>query len=156
MRLYTRTGAAQVSVEGKVYTVGADGAFDFPPEVGAALHSFHVDGKPAWEDGAELAARLAAEQMEMLRDPATMLAELQKMTAGQGALTSLLAHALGVGKSTPEPEASQPVAPETSESASEPAPAGDEASESASQDAPPAKATRARKSAAAKASSAGE
>lgn len=112
MRLYTRTGATQVSAAGQVFTVDGNGAFEFPQELGAQMHSFHMDGKPAWEDDAERAARLAAEQMEKLRDPATMLAELQKMTAGQGALTSLLANALGAAQSAPAtPEAPAPEAP---------------------------------------------
>jgi hypothetical protein len=119
MRLYTRTGATQVSAGGNVYTADTDGAFEFPQDVGAEVHAFHVDGKPAWEDDAERAARLAAEQMEKLRDPATMLAELQKMTAGQGALTALLANALGAAAGSPAVSE----ADSSSEPPSEPAPA---------------------------------
>lgn len=117
MRLYTMTGATQVSAGGTVYTGDENGVFEFPQDVGAEQHSFHVNGKAAWEDDAERAARLAAEQMEKLRDPATMLAELQKMTAGQGALASLLANALGAAQAAPaQAETSVPEAP------SEPAP----------------------------------
>lgn len=101
MRLYTRTGATQVSAGGNVFTADENGAFEFPQDVGAEVRAFHVDGKPAWEDEAERGARLAAEQMERLRDPATLLAEVQKMGQSQGALTALLANALGVAPATP-------------------------------------------------------
>lgn len=110
MRLYTMTGATQVSAGGTVYAGDENGVFEFPQDVGAALHSFHVDGKPAWEDDAERAARITAEQMEIVRDPATTLAELQKMTA-------LLATALGASAATPA--ASETPAPEAP---SDPAP----------------------------------
>lgn len=101
MRLYTRTGATQVSAGGNVFTADENGAFEFPQDVGAEVRAFHVAGKPAWEDEAERGARLAAEQMERLRDPATLLAEVQKMGQSQGALTALLASALGVASATP-------------------------------------------------------
>lgn len=101
MRLYTTTGATQVDdPEFGTFKPDADGAFDgLPDAMYAKLH-----GRPGWENDAERVARVAAEQMEKLRDPATMLAELQKMSAGQGALTALLANALGVGKAV-EPSA---------------------------------------------------
>ena len=105
MRLYNTEGAAQVDdPEYGTFRPDASGAFDgLPDGMYAKLH-----GRPGWENEAQRAARLAAEQMEKLRDPATMLAELQKMTAGQGALASLLANALGVSKSA---EAEAPAAP---------------------------------------------
>lgn len=129
MRLYTRTGATQVSANGKVFTADENGAFEFPQDVGAEVRAFHVGGKPAWEDEAERGARLAAEQMERLRDPATLLAEVQKMGQSQGALTALLANALGVAPTT---AAEAPA----SESPADPAPP------------PVAKSSRSRKSAA--------
>lgn len=132
MRLYTRTGATQVSAGGNVFTADENGAFEFPQDVGAEVRAFHVGGKPAWEDEAERGARLAAEQMERLRDPATLLAEVQKMGQSQGALTALLASALGVAPATPT--AAEVAAPEATP---EPAPT------------PVAKSPRARKSAAA-------
>lgn len=112
MRLYTRTGATQVSAGGNVFTADENGVFEFPQDVGVEVHAFHVAGKPAWEDDAERAARLVAEQLEKVRDPATTLAELQKMTA-------LLAGALGGQQAAPVTPIA-PVAP--SEPPSAPAP----------------------------------
>lgn len=91
MRLYTRTGATQVDdpTHG-TFTVGPDGAFDFPDEVSDRLHSFHVAGSPAWESDAERAKRLLDEQMEKLRDPATLLATMQEMARGQRDLAAAL------------------------------------------------------------------
>jgi hypothetical protein len=105
MRLYNTEGATQVDdPDFGTFKPDANGAFDgLPDPMYAKLH-----GRPGWENEAERAARLAAEQMEKLRDPATMLAELQKMTAGQGALASLLATALGVGQAQ---SADAPTAP---------------------------------------------
>jgi len=130
MRLYSTTGATQVDdpVHG-TFKPDADGAFDgLPDAMYADLH-----GRPGWENDAERVARITAEQQEKLRDPATMLAELQKMNSGQGALTALLANALGLGKSAPEPTAPEPVeAPSGPTETDEPAP--DTAPDSAPQD----------------------
>ena len=110
MRLYTTTGAIKVDdPEYGTFTPNAEGAFDgLPDSMYAKLH-----GRPGWEDDAERVARLATEQMEKLRDPATMLAELQKMTANQSEFTSLLANALGMAKSA-DAEAPTPPAPAAS------------------------------------------
>lgn len=129
MRLYTLTGTTQVKdpVTGTVYEAGADGAFnDLPEDLGIYLHSFHANGKPAWEDDAERARRVQSEQLDKMRDPATLLAELQKMSANQGALASILAGALSaapqadttpapaaVASETPSVEAEAPVAKKT-------------------------------------------
>jgi hypothetical protein len=96
VRLYNTEGATQVDdPEYGTFKLDADGAFSgLPDGMYAKLH-----GRPGWENDAERAARLTAEQLEKLRDPATMLAELQKMTAGQGALTK------------PEPADTAPPAP---------------------------------------------
>lgn len=93
MRLYNTEGATQVDdPEYGTFSPDVNGAFDgLPDGMYAKLH-----GRPGWENEAERVARLAAEQLEKMRDPATMLAELQKMSSGQGALTALLAQALGV------------------------------------------------------------
>lgn len=109
MRLYTKTGATQVDdPEYGTFSPDVNGAFDgLPDGMYAKLH-----GRPGWENEAERVARLAAEQLEKMRDPATMLAELQKMSSGQGALTALLAQALGVA---PAAAAEVPVSSETPE-----------------------------------------
>lgn len=110
MRLYTTAGATQVDdPEFGTFKPDVDGAFDgLPDAMYAKLH-----GRPGWENDAERVARLTAEQMEKLRDPATMLAELQKMTASQGELTAILASAFAAAKAAPTTPAAaaSPVAP---------------------------------------------
>lgn len=139
MRLYNTEGATQVDdPEFGTFAPDANGAFDgLPDGMYAKLH-----GRPGWENEAERTARLAAEQLEKLRDPATMLAEMQKMTAGQGALAQLLASALGVAQA-PAPEAP----------ASDPTPTGDAGAtvtkDAEPEDKAPAKSSRASKKAAA-------
>lgn len=130
MRLYTLTGTTQVkdNSTGVVHVADADGAFELPEDFGNSLHSFHVGGKRAWEDEGERAKRIADEQLEKMRDPATLLAEIQRMSQNQGALAAVLAGALG---------ATAPVAP-----VSAPTPAAVAPAEVAK------KAPRARKSAA--------
>jgi hypothetical protein len=111
MRLYNTAGATQVDdPEFGTFKPDANGAFDgLPDPMYAKLH-----GRPGWESEAERAARLTAEQMEKLRDPATMLAELQKMTASQGELTSILANAFAAAQA-PAAAAEAQVTPPTPE-----------------------------------------
>ncbi len=96
MRLYTLTGAARVDDPQGTFLANPDGSFDFPNEVSDRLHSFHANGMKAWETDAERKVRLIAVEQERLRDPATMLAAMEKMGANQSALTAALAAALGV------------------------------------------------------------
>jgi hypothetical protein len=140
MRLYNTEGAAQVDdPEYGTFKPGESGAFDgLPDGMYAKLH-----GRPGWENEAERAARLTAEQMEKLRDPATMLAELQKMTANQSEFTSLLANALGMAKSA-DAEALTPPAPAAST-----APAATTPDETPTSTPAPVKPTRTSKKAAA-------
>jgi hypothetical protein len=149
MRLYNTEGATQVDdPEFGTFKPSTTGAFDgLPDPMYAKLH-----GRPGWENEAERATRLAAEQMEKLRDPATMLAELQKMTAGQGALASLLANALGVAQ--PASSSAEPANPATAAvaPAADPAPAATppaEAEAALVEKAAPAKSSRASKKTAA-------
>lgn len=114
MRLYTLTGTTQVKDNntGVVHEADANGAFELPEDLGLELHSFHVNGKRAWEDDAERAKRMADEQLEKMRDPATLLAEIQKMSQNQGALAAVLADALGANVpsvATSAPTSSTPV-----------------------------------------------
>ena len=115
MRLYTLTGETQVAdPEHGTFTAAADGAFEFPAGLAAKMHSFHKDGKPAWEDDAEREARLVAEELERFRDPATLLAEVRKMSEGQGALAEVLKNMLAAAQaptSAPQPEPTQPTDP---------------------------------------------
>ncbi len=80
MRLYTLTGATQVDDPqyGK-FTAGPDGAFDFPNEMSDKMHGFHVGGAQAWETDAERTKRLEVEELERLRDPATLATLIQSM-----------------------------------------------------------------------------
>jgi hypothetical protein len=79
MRLYSRVGATALDHPTGHYDADPDtGAFEFPDEVSDELHSFHSGGKPMWEDQAERDRRLAAEELERLRDPATLLEAIRK------------------------------------------------------------------------------
>lgn len=97
MRLYTTTGATQVDdPRYGSYTAGPNGAFEFPNELSGRLHGFHIGGRPSWETDAERETRIAKEELERFRDPATLLAAVREMGANQGALAALLANALGI------------------------------------------------------------
>jgi len=131
MRLYSKTGATQVDdPEFGSFTPDATGAFDgLPDAMYAKLH-----GRPGWESEDERALRLAAEELDRLRDPATLLAELRRMSEGQGAVTSLLAQALGVAP--PATEVPSGVATDTEpaqpKGESEPKPPAETAAKSSS------------------------
>lgn len=95
MRLYNTEGATQVDdPEFGTIKPDATGAFNGLPDPMYAK----LFGRPGWENDEQRAARLVAEQQEKLRDPATMLAELQKMTASQGELTAILANAFAAAQ----------------------------------------------------------
>lgn len=82
MRLYTRLGATIVRhPEFGEYVVDADGAVDVPEALGRRMHATHFDGRLAWEDDAERAARLAADEDARRKDPATLLAAVEALTA---------------------------------------------------------------------------
>jgi hypothetical protein len=81
MRLYSRDGATAVSHGGATYTAGPDGGFDFPEEAGLVLHAFHAGKAPLWETDIERQARLAAEQAELRKDPATLLDAVNQLVA---------------------------------------------------------------------------
>lgn len=135
MRLYTRTGATQVAdPEFGTFSADANGAFEFPDDVSDRLHSFHMNGKQAWETDAEREKRLMSEELERFRDPATLLAAVREMGANQGALAAALAGVLAPGQAA---AASAPTAPAAAATPAATAPA-----------APVAKATRPRKDAA--------
>lgn len=102
MRLYTLTGATQVDdPQYGRFTVNDSGAFDGLPEALAnRLHSFHLNGKPAWEDDAERERRIVAEELDRMRDPATLLAAIKEQGASHDAVMAALAAALGIGAVT--------------------------------------------------------
>jgi hypothetical protein len=115
MRLYSKTGATQVDdPEFGSFVPDASGAFDgLPDGMFAKLH-----GRPGWESEDERALRLAAEELERFRDPATLLAEVRRMTEGQGAVASLLAQALGLTPPATEAQVSVASPPAPSQLAS--------------------------------------
>lgn len=109
MRLYTKTGATQVDdPEYGTFTPDKSGAFEFPDAMAVKLH-----GRPGWETEEVRTARIASEELDRLRDPATLLAELRKMGDGQGALTQLMAHALGMAPAAAADGSSSPTPPES-------------------------------------------
>lgn len=79
MRLYSRHGVNSVTRQGETYEPDETGAFDFPEHVGRELRSYHAGGKPMWEDEIELRARLAAEELERRRDPATLMGAVEQI-----------------------------------------------------------------------------
>lgn len=79
MRLYSRLDAASVTHAGRTYDPKDDGGFDFPEDVAQELHTFHVNGTPAWETQIERQNRLIAEEIERRKDPATLLAVVEQL-----------------------------------------------------------------------------
>lgn len=100
MRLYTLTGATQVDdPEFGRFVADENGAFEFPNALSDRLHAFHVAGRQVWETDAERDVRLRAEELERLRDPATLARLLQASLRGSSPATP--------------PAPSPPQAPET-------------------------------------------
>lgn len=78
--LYPLANQSGVYTDDGSYAV-KDGKIDVPPELAESLRTTHINGVKAWEDENERHARLAAEESERQRDPATLLAEVQGLTA---------------------------------------------------------------------------
>lgn len=87
MRLYTRTGASVLDhPQFGHFEAGEGGAFDFPNELSDQLHGFAVRGEPLWETDVERQHRIAAEELQRMRDPATLYEAVAKIVAAaQGA-----------------------------------------------------------------------
>lgn len=98
MRLYTKTGASQVDdPEFGSFKADANGAFDgLPDAMYAKLH-----GRPGWENDQERELRMASEELEKFRDPASLLAAVKELSANQGVLATALAQALGLAPAAP-------------------------------------------------------
>lgn len=80
MRLYPRRpGTASVVHAGVTYAAAADGGFDFPDDVSAALGRFAVKGEPMWEDAIERQRRILGEEMDRRRDPASLYEAVAKL-----------------------------------------------------------------------------
>jgi hypothetical protein len=98
MRLYTLTGAARVDdPEFGSFTANPDGSFDFPNQLSDRLHSFAFGGKRAWESDAEREQRIVSEELDRMRDPATLLAAIKEQGASSNAVLAALASVLGLG-----------------------------------------------------------
>jgi hypothetical protein len=108
MRLYTKTGASQVDdPEFGSFKADANGAFDgLPDAMYAKLH-----GRPGWENDQERELRMASEELERFRDPASLLAAVKELSANQGVLATALAQALGLAPAAPAAVVPQPPAP---------------------------------------------
>ena len=111
MRLYTKTGASQVDdPEFGSFKADAVGAFDgLPDAMYAKLH-----GRPGWENDAERELRMASEELERFRDPASLLAAVKELSANQGVLATALAQALGLAPAAPAAVVPPPPAPAAS------------------------------------------
>lgn len=81
MRLYSRTGQTVLNDPeyDKPFEVDANGGFEFPEDLGERVHSFHLGGKPAWETEVERQRRLAQEELDRRRDPATLMNAVQQL-----------------------------------------------------------------------------
>ena len=84
MRLYSRDGVTSVAhPDFGEFHADADGAIDFPDELGTHLHRVAVGGVRQWEDDAERSNRLAAEELKRRQDPSTLLAAVEDLIAAQ-------------------------------------------------------------------------
>lgn len=80
MRLYSRTGQTVLNdAEYGVFEAGPDGGFDLPEDLAEREHAFHVGGRPLWETDVERQYRLAAEELDRRRDPATLMNAVQQL-----------------------------------------------------------------------------
>jgi hypothetical protein len=80
VRLYARIeGTTEVTCAGVTYKPGNDGGFDFPNEVSDELASFHVRGRPMWEDQIGRQRRLIQEEAARRADPATLLDAVEQL-----------------------------------------------------------------------------
>lgn len=110
MRLYTRTGAIALDdPEYGHFDASAEGGFDFPDDLSDKLHKFAIRGKPMWETDIERQSRLAAEELERRRDPATLQALVEQLTlqAAAGRAAAETAPAPAVKRTAKRAAASQ-------------------------------------------------
>jgi hypothetical protein len=80
MRLYTRTGATSIDdPEYGHFDADDSGAFDLPEDMAERLRRFHHGARPSWETDIERQYRLAYEELERRKDPATLLAAVEQL-----------------------------------------------------------------------------
>ena len=88
MRLYSRTGQTVLNdPEYGTFEVDPNGGFEFPEDLGERVHAFHIGGKPAWETDVERQRRLAQEELDRRRDPATLMDAVQQLVNAAAAVT---------------------------------------------------------------------
>lgn len=88
MRLYSRTGQTVLTdAEYGTFEAGPDGGFDLPEDLAVREHSFHVGGRPLWETDVERQYRLAAEELDRRRDPATLMNAVQQLVNAAASVT---------------------------------------------------------------------
>ena len=81
MKLYSRFGADSVESDGIEYKADKDGGIEVPAELGSFLHIQHVGGERAWENDAERATRLVAEEHAKKSDPAYLASIVEDLAA---------------------------------------------------------------------------
>lgn len=113
MRLYSTSNATQVDdPQFGRFTAGPNGEFDFPDELSARLHPVHVGKVRQWESDDERVKRIQTEELDSVRDPATLLAAVKNIGSGQNALVAALLKMLNVDPSTvAQDQAPAPAAP---------------------------------------------
>jgi hypothetical protein len=78
--IYSRQDATSVTApDGTQYEPDEDGRFQLPEAFAADLVRVHVAGEKAWETEGERQDRLVAEEAKRRSDPATLLAEVEKL-----------------------------------------------------------------------------
>lgn len=80
MRLYSRLGATSHTRDGVTWTPEPDGSFSIPDEaVAREMLACHSGGVPMWEDEIGFRQRVAAEELERRRDPATLMTAVEQI-----------------------------------------------------------------------------
>lgn len=79
-KLYPRQDVVLITgPDGTEYVANEDGSFDFPDDFASVLQATHVAGEKSWEDDAEREARLIAAERARRRDPAELLAAVERL-----------------------------------------------------------------------------
>jgi hypothetical protein len=82
MKLYSRFGADSVeSPEFGTFTADADGGIEVPEALGLFLHNQHIGSERVWENDAERANRLVAEEHARRSDPAYLASIVEELSA---------------------------------------------------------------------------
>ena len=80
--MYSLTGTTRVSHEEHgEFKADKEGGFELPPALGEQLRGTHIGGQKAWEDDGERSLRLLVEDEARRRDPATLLAAVERLAA---------------------------------------------------------------------------